>query len=299
MPSTEHELPLELVRNQPRLIPELLRTVFGFDLPADVQATLGSETYAGFHPPERRCDGTVLIGDLTKPRLGVIVESQVQLGEIKTDKIFKWPAYLADLRARRKCAVALMVLCQNEKLAKACAKPIRLGPCGSMIYPLAVSPQRLPPVTDPHLARSLPELAVLSAPAHAEGPHAEAVLKSICTAFAAVDADLGELYHDYVASRLSVAARKLLEEILAIDLKNYQWQSEFALSHIAKGKAEGRVEGRAEGEARSILLFLAARDIPVPDQVRDRITGCTDLDQLETWVRRAAIVDHAERLFDQ
>ena len=55
---------------------------------------------------------------------------------------------------------------------------------------------------------------------------------------------------------------------------------------------------RAEGEAAAVLMVLDARDIDVPVDARARITGCTDLDQLETWVRRAAIATSVNDLFD-
>jgi hypothetical protein len=71
-----------------------------------------------------------------------------------------------------------------------------------------------------------------------------------------------------------------------MDLKNYEWQSDFAKSHIA------------EGEAKSVLLVLKARGLAVPDHVHERITGCSDTDQLERWIQRAATIDHAEQLFD-
>ncbi|WP_150252801.1 hypothetical protein [Nocardiopsis deserti] len=56
-------------------------------------------------------------------------------------------------------------------------------------------------------------------------------------------------------------------------------------------------EGRAEGKAAAILGVLDARGIAVPDEVRDRITASSDLDELDRWVRRAARVDGAEDLF--
>ena len=37
-----------------------------------------------------------------------------------------------------------------------------------------------------------------------------------------------------------------------------------------------------------IFALLSARGITVPDDVRIRVTKCTDLDQLEAWGRRAA-----------
>ena len=48
-----------------------------------------------------------------------------------------------------------------------------------------------------------------------------------------------------------------------------------------------------------MLLVLAARDFNVPDDMRDRITTCTDLAQLETWLARAATAQTLQDLFDE
>ncbi|MFE5089672.1 hypothetical protein ACFRCI_04570 [Streptomyces sp. NPDC056638] len=65
----------------------------------------------------------------------------------------------------------------------------------------------------------------------------------------------------------------------------------------AEGRAEGRTEGRTEGLARGILLFLAQAGIDVPDEARDRITGCTDLDALSCWLLRAPTAATVEDVF--
>ncbi|NKZ02887.1 hypothetical protein [Actinomadura latina] len=150
----------------------------------------------------------------------------------------------------------------------------------------------LPPITDPDQARRLPELAVLSAPAHADGPHAEAVVTSVAAAIDSLSGDTGDLYHDYLTARFSAAARKLLEEI--VKTADYEWESDFAKNHIARGEAKGE----ARGEAKSVLLVLKARGIAVPNEVRERVESCTDTDQLERWVQRAAVIDKAEDLLD-
>lgn len=64
-----------------------------------------------------------------------------------------------------------------------------------------------------------------------------------------------------------------------------------------QGRAEGRVEGRAEGEAAAVLTVLNARGIAVPEDAHARITECKDLDQLDTWIRRAATADTIDDLF--
>ncbi|MDN5859990.1 MAG: hypothetical protein L0H84_15350, partial [Pseudonocardia sp.] len=73
----------------------------------------------------------------------------------------------------------------------------------------------------------------------------------------------------------------------------YEYQSEFARRYFAQGRTEGKAEGKAEG----VLAVLDARGITVPAQVRARITECTDVDLLDTWVRRAATANQAEDLF--
>jgi hypothetical protein len=79
--------------------------------------------------------------------------------------------------------------------------------------------------------------------------------------------------------------RRHLEELMTAAA--YQYQSDFARRYFGRGKAEGK----AEGEAEALLEVLAARGIDVPADVRDRITGCTDLDQLRAWIRRAVTAD--------
>lgn len=70
----------------------------------------------------------------------------------------------------------------------------------------------------------------------------------------------------------------------------YEYKSDFARRYYG--------QGRAEGEAKALLGFLEARGIVVPDDARERIMRCTDLDQLETWVRQAVTVSTVEELFD-
>ncbi|MFD0683586.1 hypothetical protein [Actinomadura fibrosa] len=279
MPSNIHELPLEMVRNRPQLVPELLKSL-GVPIP-DEPATLTSESYADLNPAELRCDATVLLGDPKKPQLGIVVESQRR---INLDKTYSWPAYLTSLRLRRRCPVILLILCPDPATARGCATPIKLGHPEWVLTPLAMSPEDLPPITDPAQAGRLPELAVLSAPAHADGPQAPAVIQALAGAIDALPGDTGPLYYDYVLSRLSDAARKILEKTM--DLKNYEWQSDFAKTHEARG------------EAKSILLVLDARGIDVPAEIRSRVNECTDLELLARLVRRAAVIESADELFD-
>ncbi|MFC4105572.1 hypothetical protein ACFOX0_06425 [Micromonospora zhanjiangensis] len=71
-------------------------------------------------------------------------------------------------------------------------------------------------------------------------------------------------------------------------IANYKYQSDFARRYFQQGFTEGKAEGEAKGQAMALLTVLAARDRTVSDAARQRITECTDPDQFETWIRRAA-----------
>ncbi|KAA8889245.1 hypothetical protein F3087_09840 [Nocardia colli] len=69
----------------------------------------------------------------------------------------------------------------------------------------------------------------------------------------------------------------------------YEYQSDFARKYVA--------EGEVAGVARMVLDVLDIRGIAVSDEIRERISGCHDVDQLETWHRRAMLADTADDLF--
>jgi predicted transposase YdaD len=64
----------------------------------------------------------------------------------------------------------------------------------------------------------------------------------------------------------------------------------------AEGEAKGKAEGKAEGEARAVVTVLETRGIAVPATVRELILACTDLGQLDTWLRRALTATTADDL---
>ncbi|MFD6195053.1 hypothetical protein [Streptomyces sp. NPDC060275] len=60
---------------------------------------------------------------------------------------------------------------------------------------------------------------------------------------------------------------------------------------------ESWLEGRAKGKADAVLDILKARGIEISGSVRERVTECTDLDALGTWLGRSLSVARAEELF--
>jgi len=108
-----------------------------------------------------------------------------------------------------------------------------------------------------------------------------------------LDDERSKLYADLVLASVDEAARAILEALMASG--NYEYQSDFARRYVAEGKAEGR----AEGGAHAILAVLAARGLDVPDEVRARITACTDLARLDAWLARAVTASSAAEVIGE
>lgn len=66
---------------------------------------------------------------------------------------------------------------------------------------------------------------------------------------------------------------------------------------FATGLAEGREEGRAAGLAAALMTALDTRRIDVPDDLRARISACTDPAQLHTWLTRVLAIPVLDEVF--
>lgn len=110
------------------------------------------------------------------------------------------------------------------------------------------------------------------------------------------DSDSAGMLAQFVESCLADGqARQIWKELMMP--VNYFFRHEVAENARAEGREEGREEGIEEERAGMILRILDWRAIPVPDAVRERVTSCTDLGQLETWARRAVHATTAGDLF--
>jgi hypothetical protein len=304
MASLKHEAIIRLFRNRPELAPELLH-VLQVPLPAYMQTRIESEL-TDIEPAEYRADTVVLLGDGkpdSKPVLGIIMEVQLSRKERKR---FTSPAYMALLRARFECPTCVLVFTASESMARWCRRSIELGP-GNVFTPLVVAPATMPLIDDQAAARRAPELAVLSCIAHGQDPDADAVARSAYATLLAVTELLSDdrqlLYHDLVSTALPEAARIALEKLMASG--NYEFQSDFARKYLTKGREEGlekgREEGREEGEvsgrAKALLAVLESRGMRISKKARTRILACTDIEQIEAWLRKAASVASVDELF--
>lgn len=290
MPSLTHEGLLLLFRNRPELAPELLRDALHVALPAYSEVRLESADLTDISPAEYRADLVVLLVD-GKPVLGIVVEIQLQKDERKR---FTWPVYVSGLRARLSCPACVLVVTPSDAVADWCKIPIDLGPGGSLV-PIVLGPASVPVIKDVAVAERDPELAVLSVMAHGQEPHAEAIGRAALLATLKLEDERQLLYSDLVYFALSEAAKIALEELMASG--NYEFQSDFAKKHQAKGRTEGREEGEQLGRARAVLSLLEMRKLIVSSEQRARILACTDSAQLDAWLLKAATAAAADELF--
>ena len=286
MPSARHEIIVELFRSRPSLAAELLREVLDIPIPAFTEARIESSTFTDLHPSEYAADLVVLLSN-GHPVLGIVIEVQLRPDP---SKAYSWPYYVASLQLRLRCPTCLLIFTPDARVAKWAAHISPQGP-GWSFKPLVLGPDMIPVVTTPEDAAARPELAVLSVMAHAARmPSARAAAMATAATQAVVNLPCGELYFDAILASLSAAARKAFE---AMNIKNYEFQSEWARNLIAQGRAEGEAEGEARGKATAILRVLQARGILVAAEIRDQITGCTDLATLDRWIQRAVVAARA------
>jgi hypothetical protein len=280
MPSLVHDAFVTLFRNRPTLAPELLRDVLRCPVPEFDRVSVGDASLTEVVPTEYRADLVLLLQSESpgEPRAAIVVEAQ--LGR-DADKRWSWPVYLAGLRARLRCEVALLVVTADASVAAWASTPIPTGHPGWTLTPLVLGPAAVPVIRDDTVASRSPELAVLSVMTHGHDPDAVAIAQAALVAVRQLEDERAKLYADLVLLSVGEAARAILEALMASG--TYEYQSDFARRYVAQGEAQGEAKGRAH----ALLTVLAARGIEVTDAVRTRITACTDLEALDRWLASA------------
>ncbi|MGC0376577.1 hypothetical protein [Streptomyces sp. SAI-229] len=103
-------------------------------------------------------------------------------------------------------------------------------------------------------------------------------------------------------------AKHLWRNLVAVDLSFYKsYLAEEVREEVRKEvrkevreevQREVREEARVKDRAEDILFVLEQRGLDVSDDVRSRITDCTDPDLLRHWLARAVTVPKAEEIFE-
>jgi hypothetical protein len=264
----------------------VLRGALQVELPEYSEVSIDSADLTTVEPAEYRADLVVLLLK-GKPVYGIIVEVQLS-GD--SDKQYVWPAYVANLHARLRCPVCLLVVAGDDSLARRLAKTVMFG-AGCYFTPLVLGPSGVPKITDEAQARADPELAVLSAMAHggdADVRTAVRIAHAACAGVAKLDEDRASFYADLILHSLGAAAREAFQ---AMDMKNYQYQSEFARKYHSAGIAEGTQQGCAA----LIVRLLEKRFGLLTSQARQRIESASvsELDAIGERLLIANTLDDA------
>jgi hypothetical protein len=106
--------------------------------------------------------------------------------------------------------------------------------------------------------------------------------------------DYAAKYYEYAYGMAAPEVQRTLEELVS---GNWPVYSSLAKEHFGRGKAEGLAEGLAEGRVHAVLTVLGTRGIEIPESARARIRACTDVQEIEAWLKKAVVVETVDELF--
>ncbi|MEV0125054.1 hypothetical protein AB0I16_26555 [Streptomyces sp. NPDC050703] len=180
-------------------------------------------------------------------------------------------------------------------------------------------------MTDPSVAAQDLAMAAFSALTHGRSRDSTAILDALARALRATDKESADYYSDlldvglgdtragaewrelmtfvsYFPGRGTLREQAYLEgKAEGVEDGKAEGLAEGKAEGLAKGKAEGLAEGKAEGKAEeraaTVIRLLDQRLVPLSDEARGRIAGCSDLDTLALWLDRAFTVNSVGDLF--
>jgi hypothetical protein len=285
MPTPQHESPIALAKLDPGLVAWLLTNVFDMKVPDYHHARAQATDVRVLVPRTYHADGMLLFCDRDDhPLLAVVLE--VQRGW-DLNKRRTWKLYVAQLEAELNVDTALVVYCPDRGLAGRYRDLFVFDGLCLFLQPMIFTPDNVPLVVDVDMARANPALAVLSALCHGHDPDVDAAFPALLEAMHSLGPERAVRYHDVVLAGLPLVARSRWETFMTTVDEDYEYLSDTFRDLAAKHERLGEARGETKGEARALLTVLEGRGVAVPAEVRDRILACTELSQLDTWLRRA------------
>jgi hypothetical protein len=302
MPSAIHQALVGLFNERPELLANVLAPVPGMVWPPRIRVCTASAAFTDLTPPAYHAD-LVLRVESRRGRLLHVLVGEVQLRRDRRKRI-TWPVYVTSARAQAgaACPVTLVVVALTPALARWCAQPIELDTRGSVIHPLVLGPEIIPRIVDIEAACARPELAVLSAVAHARTGDGPRIATAALVACAALDSEHASLYADLVLANLDTVAREAVEKLM--NLQGYRPMSPTFRRHfdagrkegLKAGQKEGQKEGRREGLAHLLAMQLEDRFGPLPEHaVQALATARTN--SLLAWGRRVLAAESLDDVF--
>lgn len=281
MPSSWHDSVTAIFTEHPELAVEIATGLTGTRIPEGVPVRAEAPNFNDRHSTDFQADAVIVAGSVHDPIRAVIVEAQKRT---LADKPPQWARYAAQLWIFLRCPVDVLVICPDAKSAFWYARPFSTTLPGYTHLPIVLLPSEVPAITSVADAAARPAMAALSVAYHGAD---RAVSQAFVDSLRLLSRDHALKYHEHAYNMAPLAVQRILEQLM----KSHTWP---VYSPFAK-ETFGR--GMTEGKAQAILAMLEARNLNVTDAERERITRCTDLRQIETWVRRVVTVEKTSDLF--
>lgn len=281
-----------LFRDCPQAAVDILQSL-GVDLPDTSLIREESPVFNTRPSDDLESDLVLVLGPPQQPLRGIAVEAQ---GDKSKDPV-QLARYAAAGWLQLRCPFHVLVVTQDRKVAEYYAKPVMTGLPGYAFQAIVLGPHNVPVITTPVQVVAHPVLAAFGVAIHGRDP---AVRSAFANGIALLPSDYTPTYTEHA---YCIAPREI-QLLLEDDMSTTDWpvHTPFAKEHFGRGLTEGRAEGKAEGKAeeaaRMLLLVLEARGLTVPEELRSRITSCTDIAQLESWTSKAANAATIQELFD-
>ena len=292
MVSSPHEAMHRIFQEYPELFSRVSE-VLGVTFNSPVSATLLPTDLTETQPVERRVDTLLRLETKDDEPLLLAIESQ---GEKDPHKPASWTYYAAYLLAKYRLQPMLLVVCQDRATAEWAARPVSFGPRQwplLTLRPLVAGPHNMPVMTKPAEVRKDLPLATLAAITHAKHRDIGAILKAMTTVLREQPDAVKNPVIEFISQGLGKSpAAAQWRTLVAVDLSFYKSPL------FEEIRDEARAESRAESRAEDILTVLAERGIDVPEDARERITGCGDPETLSRWLRRAVTTASAAEIFE-
>lgn len=278
MPSSWHDSVTAIFTEHPELALEIATGLTGARIPEGIPVRVEAPNFNDRPSTDFKADAVIVAGSVHDPVRAVIVEAQKRT---LRDKPPQWARYAAQLWIFLRCPVDVLVICPDAKSAFWYDRPFPTTLPGYTHRPIVLPPSVVPSVTDAADAAARPAMAALSVAYHGANP---AVSQAFVDGIRLLSRDHALKYHEYAYNMAPLAVQRILEQLM----KSETWPvySPFAKETFGRGKAE------------AILDVLDARNLDVTDTERERIAGCTDQRQINTWIRRAVTAEKTSDLFD-
>ncbi|MFI6319153.1 hypothetical protein ACIBG8_16610 [Nonomuraea sp. NPDC050556] len=227
-------------------------------------------------PVEYAADSVISVRGPDGGRRFVIVEMQ---NTYKEEKFWAWAAYVGGLMGRYRCPVMLVVICLDQADADKYRRRFLPDDSCIVLAIVVVGPSELPLLRDREDVLASPELATLAAVAHADLETAAAVADIVVT----LGDERSSIYYSYLCMHLPESMRARLEALMAKSV--YEYSDRF--TQIFENRGRGA----------SLVAVMGARGMELDDVHRAQVEACTDCDQLQQWIVRAATATSVEEIF--